>query len=445
MNALIDIVDNLKISALQHAAKISPLVKERTIGRDELKLNCRKIDNSIERNENSNPHALIVNNCVNGSKYYNKSQNGSSFDASKFRKDVWREVNIDDERAESKGNNFHLNDCKLISFRMAANSAEKQRRAKILAELQEKQNKWDSDLEQRMQQIRIDSAEKQHVIQAKRLERDRIVLEAMQKLEAQAQQDELKSNLKKNEMNEHSRKVKEHADLLKRQDEMRVLFDNIMAKKILFINLFELFAKTVISHEAILRQYDKSKEYQDKKDALLKRYEKIMEVINSKQITIVETDLFEKLCEDVKQEQNTLSELIQTLKQQQAVDATNANNVKSQPNIDLAPTTVANEVSVTDGASPQIALANVSTSTSNAVNADRAAYYNELMRFCEEQNVQLKPITDDESMKKFRFNCKKAVTTPVNAITAPTPKHLLVQKNIPIFFHFAAHSFLLNK
>ena len=68
---------------------------------------------------------------------------------------------------------------------------------------------------------------KQKQNKAKRMEREMLALQAIEKIEAQAKQDEMKSNLKKSEMIEHSRKVIEHANQLKRQDEIRLLIERV--------------------------------------------------------------------------------------------------------------------------------------------------------------------------------------------------------------------------
>lgn len=418
-----------------NAAKISPLVQERTIGpKQKNGLHQRAIVNEIERDD-------IGCQRLSGVKSTEKSlQNGSSrtFDSSKFRKDVWREVKVESDDEETPKNILHLNDCKAISFRLAANTAEKQRRAKISTHLQEKQSQWDSELEQRLQQIRIDSAEKQKLAKAKRLEREKLALQAIEKIEAQAKQDEMKSNLKKSEMIEHSRKVIEHANQLKRQDELRLLFESINASKVLFINLFELFAKTIINHQGLLNQTGKMEEYTGKREALLERYEKIIKLVNSKpMITVAETEQFEKLCSDIKQEQSDLNSHIQSsreaLSQNAASEASKTaatNNLMAKNNESTATKNPAdalrvantNEISVTDGngAKPPI------ESTKNVGSEDRIAKYYELVNFYQEYRAQIQPLLADVNAKKFRFNCQKGVNTPVNSISSVNAQHLQV-------------------
>lgn len=443
VNALADTVGHLKISTFVNAAKISPLVQERTIGPNQ--------KNGLHQHTNVNEIERDGNGCqrLSGVKSTEKSlQNGDiTFDSSKFRKDVWREVKIDSDDEETPKNILHLNDCKAISFRLAANTAEKQRRAKISTNLQEKQSQWDSELEQRLQQIRIDSAEKQQLAKAKRLEREKLTLQAIEKIEAQAKQDEMKSNLKKSEMIEHSRKVIEHANQLKRQDELRLLFESINASKVLFINLFELFARTIINHQSLLNQTGKLEEYMSKREVLLERYEKIIKLVNSKpMITIAETEQFEKLCSDIKQEQSDLNSHIQisreALSQNAASEASktaalaataSTNNLLAKNNESTATKNPAdalrvantNEVSVTDGNGAKPPIPSIGSSK-NVGSDDRIAKYYELVNFYQEYRAQIQPLLADVNAKKFRFNCQKGVNTPINSISSVNGQHLQV-------------------
>lgn len=433
VSILADSVENLKISTLVNAAKISPLVQGRTIGPKIAENGVHVESQSTDHNDSSRQDRLPITNSNN-----NSIKNTTTPDHYKFRKDVWREVNIESEHEESPKNSLHLNDCKAIRFRLALNNAEKQRRAKISTDLQEKQFQWDTELELRLQQIRIDSAEKQKRTQAKRLEREQLALRAIEKIETQAKQDELKTNAKKSEMIEHSRKLIEHANQLKRQDEIRLLIESINASKVLFINLFELYAKTIINFQTLLNQTGKLTEYIGKRDALLKRYEQIINLINSKQITISETELFENLCSDIKQEQNDLNNHIQSgkdaLSQIERNEAelkaknVNAAQVGNEATNTLTDTqrTVDAEVSVTDGITHRPSVPAAIGSVGSVGTKERIDQYHELMQYYEEYKAQIQPLINDVNMKKFRFNCQKGVNTPVNSIAAVSVQHLQV-------------------
>lgn len=426
VNALADTVENLKISALVNAAKISPLVQERTIG--------PRPSNGVHQTvKNREENKSVDNRCDEPSKT-NNNNNGSKstkfekLNGSKFRKDVWREVNVETELDTTPKNIIQLSDCKAISFRLAANNAEKQRRAKISTDLQEKQSQWDTELELRLQQIRIDSAEKQKQNKAKRLEREKLAMQAIEQIEAQAKQDEMKSNLRKSEMIEHSRKLIEHANQLKRQDEIRLLFESVNANKVLFINLFELFAKTIINHQSLLNQIGKLSDLTNKRDELLQRYENIIKLVNSKPITMTETEQFEKLCADIKEEQIDLNNIIQTSKESLNENDTVTkleNNLSNKNEMPKSDATNVHEISVTDGRESKPQIPNIQTNN-NAGSEDSIAQYLELINFHRDYFAEIQPLLNDDSMKTFRFNCKKSVNTPVNSIAAVSVQHLQV-------------------
>lgn len=439
MNALADSVESLKISTLVNAAKISPLVQERTIGPDRLNKenkNAQKtIDTSRQENQSHNNSTTTNDSSINGSsnRISNASKSSSEPTTPRFRRDVWREVNINSE-SMSPRNILNINDCKAISFRLAAKDAEKERRSKILSNLQVKQDQWETELEERLQKIRIESADEQQRKQAKRLERERQMLKAIEEIEAQAKQDELNSNQKKKEMIEHSRKLIEKANQLKKQNELRLLVESINANKTLFINLFELYAKTMIGAQTILNQHDKLTSYINKRDELLKRYEQIMNLVNAKTISQAETEMFEKLCDDIKQEQNDLNTEIEQLNKQATENRTISNTAttaiaQSQSNSQEIPanhtvarlSTNVQEVSVTDG-NPNIVSS--LTAAKSVGNEERIAYYLELMKFYGNYKNEIEPIVNDVNLKKFRFNCQKCVNTPVNSIAAVSAAHL---------------------
>lgn len=412
INALADIVDKLKISTLVNAAKISPLVQQRTLGPT-----AKQSDgftDSFNRLEITNN-----NNDIN-----HKSEQRPNGHAPKFRSNVWQEVNLDVEQAESPRNFLELSDCKLVSFRLAADQAEKKRRAKISSALQEKRNKWDTELEQRLQQIRIQSAqEAQHRLQAKRRERDQSLLYAIQQIEDEAKEAEEQSKREKKEMIEHSRQLIERANQMRRQEEMRTLLESITVNKTLFINLFEVFAKSVIANQNALQQIDKLTHYTGKRDELLQRYEKILNAVNAKQIdTKIVTD-FEVLCDDIQTEQANVNGDVQSYEQAAAVEAKKLQEQLDQQKAEApAPKPVGE--SVVDGTQPSIP-SGVRVPTSGIfVSPERLAHYTDVTNFYEEQRAQVQPLIDDVNWKTFRFNCQKAVNTPVNAISAVTAHHL---------------------
>lgn len=417
IEALTDIVDKWKISTLVNAAKISPMVQGCTIGPTATAKPADNFTDSFNRlqianNNNNIDHKLEQKIVSNGEK-------------TKFRSNVWQEVDIDIEQAESPRNFLELSDCKFVSFRLASDQAEKQRRAKITNDLQVKRNKWDTELEQRLQQIRIQSAqEAQQRLQAKRRERDQSLMYAIRQIEDEAKEAEEQTKREQSEMIEHSRQLIERANQLRRQEEMRTLLETVSVNKTLFINLFEVFAKSVISNQNALQQIDKLTHYTGKRDALLQRYEKIVNAVNAKQIdTKIVTDL-EALCDDIKIEQTNVNADLQSYQQAVEAETKKLQEQAEQQNVET-PVVAPVEVSVVDGSQPNAPLTVPVVSSSGIfVSPERFAFYTDVTSFYEEQRAQVQSLIDDVNWKTFRFNCQKAVNTPVNAISAVSAQHL---------------------
>lgn len=429
MNALADSVESLKISALVNAAKISPLVHGPTIGPKKknvaIETNATIASSTVRINQNDeNQQPLDQINYNNNNINLNKNSlniSSQQYDAEKcrFRTDVWRDVKSESEECDSSRHLLQLSDCKAISFRLKANNMEKERRAKVSSDLQTKNAEWNSELERRMQKIRIDSAEKQRQTQAKRLERERAVLKVIEEIEAQAKQNEVHSTQREIYMIEHSRKLIERAEFLKRQDEQRLLLEMVNACKTLFINLYECYAATIINSEDTLTHSGKLPTYKLKRDEYLQRYETIINTINSKTITNAEVKLFETLCDDLKADQADIDKIVDEIREliAQAVVEAKA-EVAASTNATAA---AAADISVTDG--PK-ALANLAVAVSNTGSADRIGRYNELMQFYEQYRAHIQPLIADANLKKFRFNCQKALNVPVNSIASTSPEHL---------------------
>lgn len=411
----------MKISTLVNAAKISSQVHERTIGPE--------IASSIAdlKLENRNDK---VNNVTTVNGYAKALENPNRL--SKFRTDVWREVKVDDED-ETPRKLIPLSDCKLVSFRLAANSAEKKRRSQINANLQEKQSKSDKELEERLRQIRIDSAaEAQKRIQQKIREREESLQAAIQQIEAEAKSIEEQEKHEKDLRKEQNRKLLEHMKQLRRSGELRTLLESINTSKTLFINLYEAFAKSVIQNQIQLESIQRLETYRLKSESVLSRYEKVINAINAKQITNAEVESLDSLCQEIRNDQIEVNNDIQKAEQmiaqaeEQAKEAALAASAAATITPAPAPVPV-NTVapvgeSVVDGTQTHAAVA--PKLYGQCVHPDRLTYYSELIKFYDDNRAQVQPLLDDVNMKKFRFNCQKAVNIPVNAISAVTAQHL---------------------
>lgn len=60
----------------------------------------------------------------------------------------------------------------------------------------------------------------------------------------------------------------------------------------------------------------------------------------------------------------------------------------------------------------------------NAGSKEQIEQYNRLMLYLDEYKAAIHPLIIDPNLKKFRFNCQKAVNIPVNSIAATSSEHL---------------------
>lgn len=412
IDALTSVIDNLKISTLMNAAKISPHIHERTIG-PQVSAPQPGPDEDSDSNESEN------NRLANGRAH----QVTSRAKTQHFRTDVWREVNIDEDE-ETPRKLMPLNDCKLVSFRLAAKSAEKERRSQINSDLQEKQSKFDSALEQRLQQIRIESAaEAQKRIQRRIHDRETSLQAAIKQIEDEAKDVEEQQNNETKLRMEQNQKLLEHIKQLRRSGEIRTLLEAVNTNKVLFINLYEAFAKSVTSNQAQLHHINKLDHYKTKSESMLSQYERVLNAVNAKQVTSAEVEALQHLCDEARAEQDEVHSDVKRAEEDLAsLAAASAAAAEERRNAEVASVVPATEVSVVDGSQAQVSA--IAVSSGESAHPARLAFYNQLMSFYDECRGQVQPLLDDANMKKFRFNCQKAVNTPVNAISAVSPQHL---------------------
>lgn len=431
-----------------NAAKISHLVSERTIGqanKEEVELSLQKANGNHQTNDDNVDHnRTITIRPANKKSPKNKTPQS-------FRNDVWREVKADDDASEPIRPAFQLNDYKMVSFCIAMSSAEKQRKALVQSKVAVMQNDIHKQIEDRLRQIRIESAEEaQKRQQAKRQQYENVVLDAIKQYDESARESEAETQKEMIAMIEHNRKVIDRANKIKRDEELRSLYTTLNATKTLFISQFESFAKTVISTQAVLKQIGKLKHFNELQDSFLDRYEKIIQTINSKHVIVSADDVtaFEKLCEDVKIETsmvNTEIKIASSAAAEATARAAAAKAAEAQAE--------AEHRKEAEAAAASAQLAAVEAQKLDAVNANHAQpiatadinefvnprqleSYVELSSFLEEYITSIKPLQEDVAWKSFRFNCQKAVNIPVNAISNLSAAHLRVNcdyRNKPSF------------
>lgn len=321
MRPLSDNQEVLRLSALLNAAKISPFVSGRTIGLKEpaksdsnadVNSNNGKINGKtdvVEKDEN-------VNDVSSVGKHRQNNNNRMKPITPKFRADVWRQVKADttdeDDFSDTSSilnrtpaSPLPLTDCKAISFRIAKSNAEKQRRAAVQSSVSRRVSDIDAELEQRLRQIRIESAEEaQRRLQEKRQQRENALLAAIEQMDETARHEREASEREITAMIEHNRKIIDRANKLKREEEKRELLELLEATKHVFMSRFEEYIKTIRVNDGDLRAAGRWDAYAEQQNTFYKRYEAFFKHLNSNvsDISVADVHTFEKLCDDVKQE-----------------------------------------------------------------------------------------------------------------------------------------------
>lgn len=441
-----------------NAAKISPLISERTLGlhldatdsADKQSKQNGYADDDIENaHRKQNANTKIGNNNNNDTIVdQQQSKAVQSIKATpRFRTDVWREVSVDEECNRTTAAPLQLNDCKVISFRIAMSNAERQRRAKVQSNINQKVIDIDTELESRLRQIRIDTAEEaQKRLQEQRLQREQALFDAIEQMDESARQSEEASRRQMTEMIEHNRKIIDRANKMKRDEEIRSLRESIKVCKSLFISRYEAYAKALIAAQIGLEQLGKLSEFVEQKENFLKRYENLFATVNAGHTTHNELEAFEQLCEDIKQKSMRIDAEIAAYKESMnaatvaAAKAAEAQAVERRERADAAAASaaLAARQAAADAATRQAQNTteigdavdahqqSAAISITDFVNPKQFEEYRVLLGFLDESIASVRPLTEDINYKKFRFNCQKAVNIPVNSISAVSAGHLKV-------------------
>lgn len=447
-----------RLSALLNAAKISHLVSERTLGLNQPN-NDDSRENAVEPNLNDTENnENVINNKNTNNNNNNNISNSKRQTPPRFRSDVWRQVKLNNTDEDEYGDSFlhrtpvaplQFADCKAISFRIARNNAEKQRRAQVQSNISRKVMDIDNELEARLHQIRIESAEEaQKRLHEKRQQREKALLDAIKQMDETARHDEEANRREMSAMIEHNRKIIDRANKMKREEEIRELYESMKASKQLFIGRYEGYVKGITMRQAELRAAGRWEAYAEQKDLFLQRYEGIIKAVNSREISITDVEALDRLCDDIRQESATVEADIAAHKAKTDEAATKAAHSQEQERKERAEAAAAaaraaeavtathpvTTVDAVDARQKPIKSVNV---LSDFVNPQRYKTYRELMIFLDEYTASFKPLLEDQNWKPFRFNCQKAVNMPVNAISAVTGQHLRVGSHcLHIFYQF---------
>lgn len=313
-------------------------------------------------------------------------------------------------------------------MKMVLKNAEKMRQKQVRIEMAQRQVKF-NELDEMMKNLKIDLIEKSaKKLQKNLLSKEEEVVLAVQQLENNARIADEQTN---REIEEYKKKRAEKMNRLKRVEEVRGYFQSIKALKDLFITLFEKFAKTCVSNQQHLKQNER---YTQAREGFLARYEQIIKVVNSGQLSSTEVDTLEKICDEVKDLQRLVDEEIlsneelertiadRNLRLEEQQYAKENTGIQNEQQFQPQPHEQAEQQQQQhlDTVDTPIML-NVLT---NFVSNERFEHYRNVMDFYENYTKAVKPLQNDVQMKRFRFDCLKGVNILLNTISAPSREHL---------------------
>lgn len=434
-----------KLSALTHAAQISPLVNKLTIG-------------PAARESQDSSTAAVAKECSVTSAESTKQPQVPPVE-SKWRKDVWRSVrdadkdddDDDDNTSRSKSTNrttiLTLIDCKAVSFKMALRTAERNRQTNVRQQMLERQKRQDEQLTQLMAKMKVASDS----VPADDASAEQALLGTIAALRRMDEDGRRREEQTARELAENRQRQLERFDHLRRDDELHECCEQIKSQKNLFIMLYERFVKVLLMAREQLASAALA-EYQQKQGEFFVRYESLINRVNSGRISMEEVAVLEQLCDDIKATQISVetdvqqnadelekihaADLAEAKSRQEAAAAAAAAEM-AQKEEELRKTMLAAQAAATVQAPqlsavppPTYVVDNVDNGGGGGggikqfVSAERLQHYEQIMTFYEQYAQSVKPLQADERMKEYRFFCQKAINTPLNSISAVSAEHL---------------------
>ncbi|XP_065085520.1 mRNA export factor Gle1 [Ochlerotatus camptorhynchus] len=422
MDDILSDFQSLKLSALSNAARASSQGYGRTIGPDD--------GFEQERHENSFP----------GENNQNAENIGSLSELigkHTFLPDLKVTfVNRSDPSGISpNARTVDISDCRAVSFKMYEQELERKRIKDMKHAMEQRQAKVreadrlrDLQFEERIKQAGSDAARKAHDSEQK-------LLEAIREQELIAKDFEEK---RKAEIDEENRRLAEVSQQLKKKEEeikrKHAMFDAIRNSQYSFRKMTDAFTKTLmnIDKEFSVRFNAQKKTVQ----GLVKSFEQLLHNVNAtREVTQQEVDKAAELCKSMDQANAEVVEIMnriqteiadrvkkeeeQKQEQQKAADAAPVQDTAPLPQDTPDTTTVRVSQPAPNQPDPLAAFAS----------QESRAFHREIKTFYEQHQHAVKALVDDASMKTYRFNCQKAINTPVNAISAVSREHFVDKFN----------------
>ncbi|XP_035893511.1 nucleoporin Gle1 [Anopheles stephensi] len=430
--------DSMKISALRNAAKLSPLIKERTIGPDCVDLSQKKVagppsPGKVESNDATKENDPNLSN-------EGPSTNGTPKSVEK-KKPTTAHFNATVHNDAA--------DCAAVQLKLHQQDIERQRVASVQKTLAERQTKIrladevrEAQLAENLQQAALNAARKEK-------DTEQRLLNAMKEQEKLAQE---ASARRQAEIEQENRRLNDiQAQLRRRQEEMRKKAQLLDALRT-HIGQFRVGTETFTKALTVIGVQHATKFTNQKKSVrvLQKDFELLLQTVNTNQeVSQAEVDQAAEYCKLLDQVNAEVTEILaqieasqkQQQEEQEKLEQAKAAEVpvvpasgQEQPvqQTDTKPTDSTDSgTGVTPAASATApAPAITSQATDNEpffqpVSPECLQFYNEIKSFYEQHQTAVKQLMDDPSMKAYRFNCQKAINVPVNAISAVNRDHFI--------------------
>ncbi|XP_049291865.1 mRNA export factor Gle1 [Anopheles funestus] len=424
--------DSMKISALRNAARLSPHIKERTIGPDCADLSQRKIvekspvkvESLNDTTKENDPNVSNESPSTNGTP---KSAEKKKANASQFASVTHTDVT----------------DCASVQLKLHQQDIERQRLASVQKTLADRQTKIrladeerEAQLAKNLQEAALNAARKvkdteQRLLNAIK-EQERLAQEATARRQAEIEQE----NRRLNDI---------QAQLKRRQEEIRrkaQLLETLRQH----IGQFRLGTETFTKALTVIGVQHATKFTNQKKSVrmLQKDFEQLLQTINSNQeVSQTEIDQATDYCKLLDQVNVEVTEILAQIetsqKQQQEQEKLEQAKAAEPPAPPVQePPQQQNDSKPTDStdsaggviqpAGPAV-QATENEPFFQPVSAECLQFYNEIKSFYEQHQQAVKQLMDDPSMKTYRFNCQKAINVPVNAISAVNREHFIDKYN----------------
>ncbi|XP_059622472.1 mRNA export factor Gle1 [Phlebotomus argentipes] len=372
-------VKPLEQTILSNAAKISPFIRETTIGPNARDCSIEEGIGGLAIAEDKS--ALVAN---KGEKNRRDSDGISA-----------AQINLKE----------YFDDISHIRKRL---SLEKERKEAIQKEVLSRMSR------QKIQQTDLDAiySESQKSLQRKlALLCEQTENRVKQTLEEQERQNQIQEERMREAMLASSKRIDSVQMKLKQVQEKQKMNSCIEAlgkAQEKFVKCFETFAKTLLGVEkSLLPNY---MAFNERAKPLMATYEQTIKSIEPRSMSEAAVRVIEGLVEDF---QKLRQELVAKI----ASDAAEAEEAKQKAAQEVPKVKEKSPVDQTDAVRSVQGL-------NQFISPESQKQYTRVMSKLMDYSSEIEPLSRDDGMKKYRFNCQKAINIPVNAISGVSAAHL---------------------